>query len=195
MHKVKKCVWIKGELSLTPQQQQVFPGAKFSLQPGTPGTLLSSAEFWTKYWENRACCFPRYKMNLAKFQPGSQRGLRLPLLLLVVVEDGRHVLPVGHHGGHGDHHESGQHDGHNESGQHDGHHESDQHVGHDDHHESGEHDGLDFGTDRDLEQAFAEFGSWFCQKKTRSLAKVTTLGSYSTCAGLDIKTVCIENVK
>ena len=32
-------------------------------------------------------------MNLAKFQPGSQRGLRLPLLLLVVVEDGRHVLP------------------------------------------------------------------------------------------------------
>ena len=97
-------------------------------------------------------------MNLAKFQPGSQRGLRLPLLLLVVVEDGRHVLPVGHHGGHDDHHESGQHDGH------------------------------DFGTDRDLEQAFAEFGSWFCQKKTRSLAKVTTLGSYSTC-------VYIENVK
>ena len=67
--------------------------------------------------------------------------------------------------------------------------------GHDDHHESGQHDGLDFGTNRDLEQAFAEFGSWFCQKKTRSLAKVTTLGSYSTCAGLDINTVCIKNVE
>ena len=151
--------WNQGELSLTPQQQQVFPGAKFLLQPGTPETLPSSAKFWTKYWENRACCFPRYKLNLAKFQPGSQRGLRLPLLLLVVVEDGRHVLPVGRHGGHDDHHESGQHDGH------------------------------DVGTDRDLEQAFAEFGSWFCQKKTRSLAKVTTLGSYSTCARLDMKTV------
>ena len=159
--------------------------------------------------ENFACCFPRYKMNLAKFQPGSQRGLRLPLLLLVVVEDGRHVLPAGHHGGHHDHHESGQHDGHNESGhddhhesgQHDGHdgghddhHESGQHFGHDDghesghddHHESDHHDGHHGGTDRDLEQAFAEFGSWFCQKKTRSLAKVTTLGSYSTCAGLDM---------
>ena len=133
-------------------------------------------------------------MNLSKFQPGCQRGLRLPLLLLVVVEDGRHVLPAGHHGGHDDHHESGQHVGHDdghESG-HDDHHESGQH---DDHIESGHHDGHDVGSDRDLEQAFAEFGSWFCQKKTRSLAKVTTLGSYSTCAGLDMKTVCIKNVK
>ena len=112
-----------------------------------------------------------------------------------MVEDGRHVLPVGHHGGHDGHHEVGQHDGHNESGQHVGYddgHES----GHDDHHESDHHDGHHGGTDRDLEQAFAEFGSWFCQKKTRSLAKVTTLGSYSTCAGLDINTLCIiENVK
>ena len=117
---------------------------------------MSSAKFWTKYCENRACCFPRYKMNLAKFQPGCQRGLRLPLLLLVVVEDGRHVLPVGHHGGHDDHHESGQHVGHDdghESG-HDDHHESGNHVGHqgghDDHHESGHHDGHDVGSDRDL---------------------------------------------
>ena len=83
--------WNQGKLSLTPQQQQVFPGAKFLLQPGTPGTLLSSAKFWTKHWENQDT---RYKMNLSKFQPGSQRGLRFPLLLLVVVEDGRHVLPV-----------------------------------------------------------------------------------------------------
>ena len=33
----------------------------------------------------------------------------------------------------------------------------------------------------DLEQAFAEFGSWFCQKNSSRLAKVVTLGSYSTC--------------
>ena len=34
--------------------------------------------------------------------------------------------------------------------------------------------------DNDLEQAFAEFGSWFCQKNSSRLAKVVTLGSYST---------------
>ena len=34
--------------------------------------------------------------------------------------------------------------------------------------------------DNDLEQAFAEFGSWFCQKNSSRLPKVVTLGSYST---------------
>ena len=85
------CFEIRGNFHLLLSNSKFFQGQNSCCNLEHKELLLSSAKFWTKYWENQDT---RYKMNLAKFQPGSQRGLRLPLLLLVVVEDGRHVLPV-----------------------------------------------------------------------------------------------------
>ena len=54
-------------------------------------------------------------------------------------------------------------------------------------------DGDDGGGDGDegdntkhLEQAFAEFGSWFIQKNSSRRPKVVTLGSYSTCDSMSV---------
>ena len=94
-------------------------------------------------------------MHLPKFLlPGCQRGFGFLPLLIAVVEDGRHVLPeVGCRQDGGGHGSGGE-----------GAVESDN-----------END------DKDLEQAFAEFGSWFFQKNSSRLPKVVTLESYSTC--------------
>ena len=99
-------------------------------------------------------------MHLPKFLlPGCQRGFGVLPLLLAVVEDGRHVLPeVGRR------QDDDSNDDDDDGGEGEGAIESDN-----------END------DKDLEQAFAEFGSWFCQKNSSRLAKVVTLGSYSTC--------------
>ena len=102
-------------------------------------------------------------MHLPKFLlPGCQRGFGFLPLLLAVVEDGWHVLPEVGRRQDGDSNDGGE--GRRQDGGDGGGAESD-HA----------------NDDKDLEQAFAEFGSWFFQKNSSRLPKVVTLESYSTC--------------